>query len=94
MTDAALDIHHLPQRCRFEAVVEGLTCEVDYRLNAGVMVVTHTGVPRQLEGRGIAAAMVKHALNWARTEGLRVQPLCSYVAVYMRRHAEWQDLLA
>jgi predicted GNAT family acetyltransferase len=59
-----------------------------------VLLLTHTEVPPALEGRGIAAALVKAALDWARAEGLRVRPLCSYVVAYMRRHPETQDLLA
>ncbi|MBN8486564.1 MAG: N-acetyltransferase [Burkholderiales bacterium] len=89
-----LAISHLPDLGRFEAVVDGLRCEADYHLQDGVMVMTHTGVPRALEGRGIAAQLVAAALAHARQQGWRVQPLCSYVAVYMRRHPETQDLLA
>jgi predicted GNAT family acetyltransferase len=92
MTDTPLNIRHLPERGRFEAVVEGHTCEVDYQLRPGQVVITHTGVPRPLEGRGLAAALVQHALQWARDQGLKVNPVCSYVQVYMRRHPEWQDL--
>jgi len=92
MSTSALDIRHLPDRGRFEATVDGHTCEVDYRLQDGLMLITHTGVPRPLEGRGLAAALVQHALQWAREQGLKVRPVCSYVQVYMRRHPEWQDL--
>jgi predicted GNAT family acetyltransferase len=65
-----------------------------YRRQGDVLLLTHTEVPPALEGRGIAAALVKAALDWARAEGLRVRPLCSYVVTYMRRHPETQDLLA
>lgn len=88
-----LDIQHCPEAGRFEAIVEGLRCELDYRLGAGIVHITHTGVPRPLEGRGIAAALVHHALTWVRDQGLKVDPVCSYVAVYLRRHPEWNDLL-
>jgi len=57
-------------------------------------VLHHTGVPRALEGRGIAAALVAAALAHARSQGLRVRPVCSYVQVYMRRHPDTLDLLA
>lgn len=59
-----------------------------------VLVLHHTEVPPALEGRGIAAALVAAALAWARGEGLRVRPVCSYVAAYMQRHPETLDLLA
>lgn len=87
-----LDIQHHPDQGRFEAMVEGLRCELDYQLSPGRMHITHTGVPSSLEGRGIAAALVQQALAWARAKHLKVVPVCSYVAVYLRRHPEWHDL--
>lgn len=77
---------------RFAVQVDGLGCELDYRLTPGVMHITHTGVPAALEGRGIAAAMTQAALAHARAAGLKVNPLCSYAAGYLRRHPEWADL--
>ena len=85
-------IEHVPGR--FRTVVEGWTCVCDYQLEGGVMQFTHTGVPPAVEGRGIAAALVEAAFAHARAEGLKVNPICSYVRVYMRRHPETQDLLA
>ena len=90
----AITITHRPEDQRFEAIVDGLPCEADYQLIKGVVWMNHTGVPRQLEGRGIAAQLVAAALAWARAEGHKVKPTCSYVAAYMRRHPETQDLLA
>lgn len=85
---------HNTAASRFEATVEGQLCVADYRLSAGVMQMPHTFVPPQLEGRGIAAALVSTALEHARREGLRVRPSCSYVRSYIERHPEQQDLLA
>jgi predicted GNAT family acetyltransferase len=90
----SLNIVHRPEIGRFEAHVDGLQCEADYRLDGQVVRMTHTGVPSQLEGRGIAAALVKTALTWARAQGYKVDPLCSYVRIYIKRHPEWQDLVA
>lgn len=93
-TPATPEVTHDTAGQRFVAVVDGLECECAYRLRDGVAALVHTEVPRALEGRGIAAALVRAALTWARAEGLKVRPSCSYVAVYMRRHPETQDLLA
>lgn len=87
-------IEHRPERGRFQAVVDGLTCVADYRLAGDVMVMTHTEVPDELAGRGIAAALVAAALDHARANGLKVRPACSYVQAYMRRHPETNDLRA
>jgi predicted GNAT family acetyltransferase len=89
----SLNIVHRPEIGRFEAVVDSLRCEADYQLDGQVVRMTHTGVPAQLEGRGIAAALVQTALTWAREHGYKVDPLCSYVRIYIKRHPEWQGLV-
>ncbi|CAN5914104.1 GNAT family N-acetyltransferase [soil metagenome] len=88
-----LDIQHLPDRGRFQAVVDGQTCVADYRLSNGVMAITHTEVAPQLEGQGIAGQLVQAVLDHAQANGLKVSPLCSYARVYMRRHPQTQALL-
>lgn len=93
MTDTPAIRHNAAAR-RFEASVDDALARVDYQLAGGVMRIYHTEVPPALEGRGIAGAMVKAALAHARVEGLRVEPACSYVRAYMKRHPETQDLLA
>lgn len=93
-----VEVVHNTAEHRFETRVDGLLCVADYHLTDGpagrVMHMTHTGVPRPLEGRGIAAALVGQALQWAREQGHKVNPACSYVRTYMQRHRETQDLLA
>ena len=90
----SVHVEHRPDRRRFEATVNGLACVADYRLDGGVMHMTYTGVPLRLRGHGIAAQLVAAALAHARSEGLQVDPQCSYVARYMQRHPETHDLLA
>lgn len=89
-----IQIEHLPERGRFQARVDGHLCVADYRLDGDRMQMTHTEVHPALEGRGIAARLVRSALDHARANGLKVVPLCSYVRAYMRRHPDTRDLLA
>lgn len=89
-----LQIEHRPEHGRFLAVVDGHECVADYRLADGVMALSHTGVPAQLQGRGIAAALVRAALDHAHAEGLKVDPICSYARAYMQRHPATRALLA
>jgi predicted GNAT family acetyltransferase len=89
-----VDVIHNAAAQRFEAVVDGQLCVADYQLRGDVMWMTHTGVPPAVGGRGIAAELVRVALAWAGDNGLKVEPSCSYVEVYMRRHPETQRLLA
>jgi predicted GNAT family acetyltransferase len=88
------DVRHNTPEQRFEVVIDGALARADYRMHGNAMRIFHTEVPHHLEGRGIAAALVRAALEHARTEGLRVEPACSYVRGYMQRHPETHDLLA
>ena len=90
----APDVVHDAVQQRFECVVDGLRCVADYRLADGIMRMTHTFVPPALAGRGLAAALVRAALAHAQANGLRVEPLCSYVRAYMHRHPDTLALLA
>jgi predicted GNAT family acetyltransferase len=95
MSDApfAIDVVHNAAASRFEAIVEGQRCVAGYVVVDGVMRMSHTEVPSELENRGIAAELVRVALEWAAANGFRVEPRCSYVRAYMRRHPESQALL-
>jgi predicted GNAT family acetyltransferase len=94
MPDALPPIVHNPSAERFEVRIDGWLCRCDYRLVDGVMHLVHTEVAPALEGRGIAARLVQAALDHARMHGLKVQPRCSYVRVYMQRHPASLSLLA
>ena len=96
MTDvtAAFGVRHNKTAHRFEVAVDGALARADYRIDGGVMQIFHTEVSVAFEGRGIAASLVRAAIAYARENGLRILPACSYVRVYMRRHPEAQSVLA
>lgn len=83
-----------PAEGRFEAVVDGQLAVATYDIEGDRITFTHTIVPEALEGRGVGSALVKTALASARERGLKVVPLCSFVAAYIKRHPELKDLLA
>lgn len=89
-----LEVLHLQERSRFEIRVAGQIVELNYRLRDGVISFTHTGVPRALEGRGIGSLIVRTGLDYAREQGYKVVPICSFVEAYIQRHEEYADLLA
>lgn len=88
------NIKHNSEHHRFEYVEDDMPSVLAYRLNDGVMTITHTEVPSALGGRGIAADLTQTALETARHKGWRVRPLCSYADAYIRRHSDYQDLIA
>ena len=90
----SVDIHHDRSGHRFETRVDGVPCVLDYQLAGNVMTLTHTDVPAEVGGRGIASALVQAAINTARAEGWKVVPACSYAASWLDRHPEAADLRA
>ena len=79
---------------RFEAQIGPYTSVIDYYYSGQAIVFTHTGVPEEISGNGIAGKMAQTALEYARAERLEVVPLCPYVAAYIKRHPEYKDLVS
>lgn len=88
------EIIHDASRHRFVTIVDGYEGFVEYELVDGNMAITHTIVPPEIGGRGIASDLVQRAFDYAREEGLRVVPLCSYAVAWGRRHPEYEDLVS
>lgn len=78
---------------RFELDTEGGTAYVEYIIDGDEITFTHTEVPKEAEGRGIAGKVVAAAVAYARDQKLRVIPQCPYVAGWMKRHREYDDIL-
>lgn len=78
---------------RFELNLDGELAVSAYHRRNGTIVFTHTEVPPAFEGKGIGNALARAALDYARSEGLRVVPRCPFIAAFIRRHPEYQDLV-
>ena len=87
------DVRHNPDRSRFETQVDGHECVLDYALEDGVVSMNRVYVPPPLEGRGIAGAITRYALDYSREQGWKVIPNCPYVAAWVKRHPEYQNLV-
>lgn len=92
-TDSDAAVAHDSARRRFTLRVEGHEAGLDYELRDGSMVITHTGVPPAVEGRGLASQLTRAAFEHARAAGWKVRPACTYAAAWARRHPEYQSLL-
>ena len=83
-----------PEASRYEMPVEGGLAFVAYRLKDGVLTLDHAEVPSAVEGQGIGSRLVKATLDDVRKRGLKVIAHCGFVRAYMRRHPEYDDLVA
>ena len=56
--------------------------------------LAHTEVPYDHAGQGVGSQIAFKALTDIREQGSKVIPQCGFVASYIRRHPEWQELVA
>lgn len=93
IADNAPTITHNESANRFETTIDGHTGYISYQERDDKLVYDHTLVPKELGGRGLGTALVKHALDYARAHDKKVVPQCSFVASYINRRPEYQDLV-
>lgn len=78
---------------RYEMEFCGGMATAEYTKAPGQVVITSTYVPPQHEGKGLGAQLVRGVLEDIRSKGLQVVPQCSFVAQYILRHPEWEELI-
>ncbi len=88
-----MDIEHDVARQRFVTHTAGGAAVLSYQpLEDGVLDLYSVHVPTAARGQGVAAHLVEAAMAYARDQGYRIFPSCSYVAVWLRSHPEAADL--
>ena len=60
----------------------------------GTLDLAHTIVPSPFRGHGIGSDLVERVLRYARDEGHEVVPSCPFVAAFIRKHPEYEALVA
>jgi uncharacterized protein len=79
---------------RFELRVAGAVAAYsEYNLLKDALMFTHTEVLPEYEGQGLGSALAKFVLGEVRRRGLHAIPVCPFIASYIRRHTEYQDLV-
>jgi hypothetical protein len=94
-SDADLRIVDNPAARRYEARLgDAVVGWSDYELDRDRITFVHTEVDPAHEGRGFGSRLARGALDDVRARGLRVAADCRFIASYLRRHREYDDLLA
>lgn len=83
-----------PALSRFEMAVDGVTAFVAYRREGDVLALVHTEVPQALSGRGVGSALARGTLDLIRAAGIKIRPLCPFIAAFIQRHPNYADLVA
>ena len=90
MTDEVTDNQ---ARSRYELEVDRQVVFATYSRDGSTLYIRHVEAPRPLRGTGAAGRLMRGVMEKARAEGLKVVPFCSYASFWIRRHAEYRDLL-
>ena len=87
-----LQITHNEENDAFEVWIDGHLSKLDYIRDGKNFVITHVGVYPEHRGQGLAAKIVEAGLQYAKDNSLRVIPMCSYAAAYIRRNPQYLEL--
>ena len=95
MDEQEITVVRRPDERRYELLLGGVPAgELVYRDRSGdVVAFLHTEIDPGVERRGLGTALVRAALDDARSRGLGVVPICPFVDAYVRRHPEYADLV-
>lgn len=85
------DIHHDPKAQKFTLPMDGTEAVLEYHLmgaqdheQTNTVDFTHTYVPPQLRGQGLAESLVRHGLKWAKEHDYNIRASCWYVNKFLR----------
>jgi predicted GNAT family acetyltransferase len=93
--DQPIFVADRPDRDRYEIELNGERVGLlSYRLAGGAITHRHTEIDPSVGGRGFGSALVRFALDDARARGLAVIPACPFVANFIVRHPEYEELVA
>jgi uncharacterized protein len=89
-----MEVHRNDERSRYELLRdERVVAIADFTVQGDRVIFPHTEVLPELRGRGLGAVLVRGALDDVRASGRTIVPLCWFVAEFVDRHPEYQDLL-
>lgn len=95
MNDETINHNEIDSRGRYFIDTPAGEAELTYALDdKRRMIINHTYVPIAARGGKVALRLVERAVADAKARGLKITPLCSYVARVFERRAEWASLRA
>ena len=90
---ANVRVIHNEEEKQFEVDLVKKKAFLEYAIKKDRIIFLHTEVPGEFSGQGIAGKMAREALEFAKEKGYSVSTICSYIAAYLQRHPEYQDLV-
>ena len=88
------DLRHQPDENRLTMSFPDGEVWVDYARQGDTLALLHVEAEPQLRGSGAAGQFMQATVDFARAEGLKLHPVCSYAVAWLKRHAEAHDVVA
>lgn len=85
---------HEEENERFVIYIDGNEAYVEYTSGDGEFNLYHTHTDPELRGQGLAAQVVRAALEYIKENELKVVPGCSYVQSFLKKNEEYKELVA
>ena len=88
-----LPVSNNEKQMQFEVHFEGELAFLVYRFYKNDVALMHTEVPDKISGKGIASVLAHHAFEWAKEHNKKVKVYCPFVAAYLKRHPQYEELV-
>ena len=89
-----MEFRHEPENHRYVVEIDGENIGLAvYHLRNDRHIFVHTEVAPGHEGEGVGSNLARFALDDVRAAGGTVVPICPFIAAWVKRHPEYQDLV-
>jgi predicted GNAT family acetyltransferase len=79
---------------RFELPIRGdAVAAAYYRIEDGRMILTHTEVPMEFSGQGIATRLAQGTFDLLRKSGRKAALKCPFMGQFFAKHPEYADIV-
>jgi len=94
MTESTIELRDEPDEGAYVVEVDGERAgKAEYVVRDGRRVFVHTEVDKRFSGMGLGSRLARFALDDVRESDGKAVPLCPFIAAYIARHPEYEDLV-
>ena len=79
---------HNKKLAHYEYHIEGAIAYITYDEKHGKLHLTHTVVPDELSGKGLAKMLLEDVLKQIKKDNKKAVAQCSYIVKYLEKHPE------
>ena len=93
--DAVIQVHETDNKGSFYVEKDGeRLAEMTFsKAGSDKIIIDHTEVSDALRGTGMGAKLVERSVEYARSNKIKIIPLCPFAKATLKRHQEWNDVL-